>query len=309
MFQRSLRLSLTCSTFIAVLTLVTAAAGVQAQTTRFSYQGRLTDGSQPASGSYEMQFKLFDALTDGIQQPQAAPITLTFAGAQAISVTNGVFTVQLDFGAGAFPGADRYLEISVKKSADSTYTTLQPRQQITNSPYSIRTLSARFADALSSTCVSCVTDDQINSVAGSKVTGTVANATTATSAGNVTGVVALANGGTGSSTGDGSALINLNGSNITSGTIAEARLGLAGGIFSGRINGLSTSAFGGAILAQPMELRPRMLRSLTSGLYLPTDSAWLRICLSSSTPRRAWVLGAPSFCSLTAEPPPPSRVR
>ena len=43
-------------------------------------------------------------------------------------------------------------------------------------------------------------DAKIASVAGSKVTGAVANATTATTAENVTGVVAIANGGTGSAT-------------------------------------------------------------------------------------------------------------
>jgi hypothetical protein len=32
-----------------------------------------------------------------------------------VQVASGVFTVQLDFGAAAFPGADRYLEIGVKK--------------------------------------------------------------------------------------------------------------------------------------------------------------------------------------------------
>jgi hypothetical protein len=38
-----------------------------AQTTAFSYQGRLTDGGNPANGAYQMQFKLFDALAAGNQ--------------------------------------------------------------------------------------------------------------------------------------------------------------------------------------------------------------------------------------------------
>src|SRR5438105_3552404 len=83
-----------------------------AQTTTFTYQGRLTDGgTAPASAIFDMQFKLFDAISAGTQQPQPNPITITNS---TVQVTNGVFTMQLDFGGDAFPGADRYLEISIR---------------------------------------------------------------------------------------------------------------------------------------------------------------------------------------------------
>ena len=180
-----------------------------AQTPAFTYQGRLTDNLIPPTGTYQMQFSLFDALMEGTQVGS----TITN---NTVSVANGIFSVSLDFGAASFAtGADRFLEIAVRHTAVESFVTLTPRQQITSSPYSIRTLSATAADSLSSACVLCVTDEKINSVAGSKVTGTVANATnattatsattattatsatTATTAGNVTGTVALANGGTG----------------------------------------------------------------------------------------------------------------
>ena len=64
---------------------------VQAQTTGFTYQGRLTDGSAPATGTYDLQFALFDALTDGNQPPQPAPITVTSSG---IQVANGVISAR-----------------------------------------------------------------------------------------------------------------------------------------------------------------------------------------------------------------------
>jgi hypothetical protein len=32
----------------------------QAQTTAFTYQGRLSDGANPANGTYQMQFALYD---------------------------------------------------------------------------------------------------------------------------------------------------------------------------------------------------------------------------------------------------------
>src|SRR5581483_1309717 len=113
-------------------------AAVQAQTTAFTYQGRLTSNASAATGSYDFAFTLFDALTGG---NQIATVSKT-----GVTVTNGLFAVTLDFGAGAFPGANRFLEISAKKSTDSTFTTLTPRQQIDPSPYAIRSQSAANAD-------------------------------------------------------------------------------------------------------------------------------------------------------------------
>lgn len=40
--------------------LLLGASGGMAQTTAFTYQGKLTDSGTPASGTYDMQFKLFD---------------------------------------------------------------------------------------------------------------------------------------------------------------------------------------------------------------------------------------------------------
>jgi hypothetical protein len=117
---------------------------VTAQTTAFTYQGRLSDSSMTANGGYDLQFALYDAETGGTQQG----VTQTFSG---ITVSNGGFTVQLDFGSTPFAtGADRYLEIRVKQPAQTTYTTLSPRQRITSTPYSIRSLAAGTADTATS---------------------------------------------------------------------------------------------------------------------------------------------------------------
>ena len=109
-----------------------------AQTTIFTYQGKLTDNGTPQS-IYEMQFKLFGS-AGGSDQIGG---TITNPN---VSVNQGVFTVNLDFGAGVFTGADRFLQISVRRNASESFVTLNPRQQITSSPYSIRTLSAAQAD-------------------------------------------------------------------------------------------------------------------------------------------------------------------
>lgn len=119
-------------------------ASALAQTTSFTYQGRLTDGGTPANGTYEIQFTLWDAAAGGTQQPQPAPVIITRTNVQ---VSAGAFTVQpLDFGVSAFPGADRFLEISVRRNGVDPFTTLSPRQQITSTPYATRTLSASQAD-------------------------------------------------------------------------------------------------------------------------------------------------------------------
>jgi hypothetical protein len=114
---------------IILLLLVVCAPGM-AQSTGFTYQGRLSDTNLPANGTYDFEFKLFTALGGGTQEGT----TRQFLG---ISVTNGVFSVVIDFGAGAFPGADRFLEIAVRQAGSGSFTTLSPRQQVNPTPYAI----------------------------------------------------------------------------------------------------------------------------------------------------------------------------
>ena len=128
------------TSFLLVLVCVGAAS---AQTTSFTYQGRLQDGGTSANGSYDFQFTLWDALSGGTQQPQPGPVAVTRT---AVAVTNGIFTVQLDFGANAFPGANRFLEIGARLTGAGSFTTLSPRQQISSTPYAIRSLNASSAD-------------------------------------------------------------------------------------------------------------------------------------------------------------------
>jgi hypothetical protein len=111
----------------------------QAQTTAFTYQGKLTDGNLAANGSYDMQFALFDAAAGGSQ----IGATVTNANVQ---VTNGIFTVTLDYGAISLPGADRFLEISVRQTGNpNPRVPLAPRQQVTSAPYAVQSLNANTA--------------------------------------------------------------------------------------------------------------------------------------------------------------------
>src|SRR5947207_1189758 len=114
--------------YSSVIFFLICGASVGAQTTSFTYQGRLNDAGAPANGTYEIQFTLWNMAVGGTQQPQPAPITITRAN---VVVSAGAFTLQppLDFGVSAFPGADRYLEISVRRSIADPLTLLSPRQQ------------------------------------------------------------------------------------------------------------------------------------------------------------------------------------
>ena len=133
---------------LLLLSLIIVACFVpaRAQTSVFTYQGRLTDNNVAANGTYRMQFALFDGA--GVQIGS----TLTFDGVGGnpapVSVTNGAFTVPLNFGSNPFlSGADRFVEIHVFNPATNAYVTLTPRQQLTSSPYSIRSLSAAARSA------------------------------------------------------------------------------------------------------------------------------------------------------------------
>lgn len=131
------------------LFMILFAVNTAAQTSSFTYQGRLTDTGAAANGSYDLRFSLYDA--GGIQIGAAQTFTNTV-------VINGVFTVQLDFGSNAFPGAERFLEIAVKQPNETNYTVLTPRQRVTSSPYSIKSFNADTA--INSTQLGGITANQ-----------------------------------------------------------------------------------------------------------------------------------------------------
>ncbi|RFF26552.1 MULTISPECIES: tail fiber domain-containing protein [unclassified Wenzhouxiangella] len=117
---------------ITILLLMALPATAQSDTT-IAYQGQLQDASGPHDGTPGMEFRLFDSLTDGAQI--GTEIVLS-----AVPVTDGLFEVDLDFGApyGAEP---TYLEVMVAGE------TLAPRQRILAAPLAIHALSLDTAYA------------------------------------------------------------------------------------------------------------------------------------------------------------------
>src|SRR5215472_706176 len=107
-----------------LLSLLMAPVVLLAQSAPFTYQGRLSDHAQPANGNYDLTFTLTDAQIAG-----NALGTLTNA---PVPVTNGLFTVTLDFGAAVFDGSASWLEIGVRTNGSTAaYAILQPRQPLT----------------------------------------------------------------------------------------------------------------------------------------------------------------------------------
>jgi hypothetical protein len=103
----------------------------------FTYQGFLKENGQPANGIYDFRFLLWTAPSGGTQVGPELYV-------DDVSVQNGLFTVQLDFGA-VWNGSDRYLEILVRFNDAFGYWLLTPRVKITPAPYASFASSAGFA--------------------------------------------------------------------------------------------------------------------------------------------------------------------
>lgn len=117
---------------VTTLVLLLISGTIHAETT-FTYQGRLGNAGVPADGPHDFVFRLFDAETNGTQVGGNLSI-------DTVDVTEGVFTVQLDFGDAPFNAAPRWLEIDVRESGTGAYSTLAPRNRIGASPFAVETL-------------------------------------------------------------------------------------------------------------------------------------------------------------------------
>ena len=157
----------------------------------FTYQGRLNDGANAATGNFDLTFTLYNASSGGVSL--AGPVTNS-----AVAVTNGLFTTTIDFGAGIFTGGSNWLGIGVRTSGSGAFAALTPRQQMTPTPYAI------FAEGANAAGLS-------GSLPGASLSGTYNGAVTLNNAGN-------------SFTGNGSGLTSLNAGSLSSGTVADARL-------------------------------------------------------------------------------------
>jgi trimeric autotransporter adhesin len=137
-----LRLNLTFApAWLVFLTLNFQLSIAHAQGTAFTYQGQLVSGGAPANGSYDLTFTLYATNITGTAS--AGPVTNC-----AVSVSSGLFTTTIDFGAGAFTGTSNWLEISASTNGANNFITLAPRQQLTPIPYAIFSSTAGNVNGL-----------------------------------------------------------------------------------------------------------------------------------------------------------------
>lgn len=119
---------------LALLALVTVVdsqiSTALAQGTAFTYQGRLQNNGAAADGTFNLQFLLYTNSSGGVTV--AGPVVTN-----GVAISNGLFTVTMDFGAAVWDGATNWLEIGVETNGGSSFTTLTPRQRVTPTPYAI----------------------------------------------------------------------------------------------------------------------------------------------------------------------------
>jgi hypothetical protein len=115
------------SAFLILTILFVLCVPALAQTSAFTYQGKLADGGVPANGAFDLTFRLFNASVGGSQI--GADVVVA-----DVQVTDGVFTVVLDFGAAAFSaGEERFLQINVRPgSSGGAFTPMLPLQPLTS---------------------------------------------------------------------------------------------------------------------------------------------------------------------------------
>jgi len=111
----------------------------------FTYQGELLDSGVAVDGMTEFQFTLWD---DGVAGTQVAVLP-----SEMIDVVTGRFTAKIDFGATAFPGEARWLEISVKPPSATAFTVLS-RQELTPSPSALAMPGVKTEETATETVLS-----------------------------------------------------------------------------------------------------------------------------------------------------------
>ena len=113
---------------------------LSAQSTEFTYQGKLRAGGVDANGPYDLRFRLFDAEAGGIEV-SGIPWDM-----DNVPVTAGIFKAVIDFGPSYPLTETRWLQIEIREGASTgPYMLLDPRQKITATPYAVTASTAQTA--------------------------------------------------------------------------------------------------------------------------------------------------------------------
>jgi hypothetical protein len=151
---------------IVMCAMLAGAGTALGQSTAFTYHGRLGQNGAAANGNHDMQFVIYTSQNGNNAVTQPLPLN-------EMPVNNGLFTARLDFGAGIFTGAERWLEVRVRKSGNGQFETLAPRHELTSSPYAIRAITAGSAeDVANGSVVKSLNNlrDHVSLTAGANIT-------------------------------------------------------------------------------------------------------------------------------------------
>ena len=242
----------------------------QAVTSAFTYQGDLRDQGLPVEGFADLEFSIWSAASGGVQ----IGATQT---ALSVSIVNGRFAVPLnaggEFGINPFDGQKRWLQIAVRSTnSGGVFTSLSPRQELTATPYAAYALSAAtlggqspafFQNAANLT--GALPDARLsNNVPLRSSNQTFSGSNTFTGAN-------LFNNTNNTYLGNGAGITALNASNITAGTLPDARLSANVAL----LNGLNT-------FTAPTTFQSTTLFGNSIGVGLPNSSAF-RLQLSGGS--------------------------
>ena len=114
--------------WITILIFLGLTLNLSATPSTITYQGQLQDATGPVTDTHEMTFRLFDSEAGAGQIGSEVSFS-------AVSVEDGLFQVELDFGSDAFSQGPRYLEVEVAGSV------LDPRQRIAPTPTALNVLN------------------------------------------------------------------------------------------------------------------------------------------------------------------------
>jgi hypothetical protein len=236
---------LTALALLAFLLTLTPQLSADPIGTAFTYQGRLTDGTNAAAGYYDLRCILYNADIGG---SQVGPVLTN-----VVAVSGGLFTTALDFGTGVFDGTAYWLDLAVRTNGSGAFLPLSPRQSLTPTPYALFAPSAGTAA----------------SVPAANLTGTLADARLSTNVAKLNAIQTFTAANTFSSaansfTGNGAGLTNVNADELDgqhgafyqnagnlTGTLADARLSTnvallsANQVFSGTVGFSGSVGFGG----------------------------------------------------------------
>jgi len=160
----------------ALLVSVILTYGVAAgQDTAFTYQGKLSSANSPATGMFDLIFRL--ALDPNGSSYAGSPVV-----AGGLQVTDGLFSTAIDFGPGLFNGTQYWLEVDVRAHGATDFTAMSPLQPLSQVPYAV------MANSASNLLGTLPASQVVGSLPSSQLSGTMPDA-------SLSGNVALRAGG------------------------------------------------------------------------------------------------------------------